>query len=126
MDAMHELFGEVIHAYTRAQAIEDGVLVDATETAREAGFAVPVALTAAAWADAVAWNHGGGQDEAGRLWDVLFMAAMTVRGVTDPTTTRVPVRLLRVPNTARARRATLTTLHLHSGPATTASTSSPS
>lgn len=27
-------FGEVIYAYTRAQAIEDGTLVDVTETAK--------------------------------------------------------------------------------------------
>ena len=35
------IFGEpiaFIHVYTRAQAIADGVLVDVTETAREAGL----------------------------------------------------------------------------------------
>ena len=36
----------VIHVYTRAQAIADGVLIDATELAREAGFRFPVALSA--------------------------------------------------------------------------------
>src|SRR4051812_27741843 len=41
------VFGEVIFAYTRKQAIEDGVLVDVTETAKEAGFKIPVALTRA-------------------------------------------------------------------------------
>ena len=30
---------EIISIYTRAQAIEDGVLVDVTDTAKEAGFA---------------------------------------------------------------------------------------
>ena len=34
-------FGPVLHAYTRAQAIEDGILVDVSETAREAGFKIP-------------------------------------------------------------------------------------
>src|SRR6185437_8267129 len=38
-------FGEVIYSYTRAQAIADGVLVDVSETAKEAGFKYPVALT---------------------------------------------------------------------------------
>ena len=33
---------DVIHAYTRSQAIEDGVLVDVTAAAREAGFKIPV------------------------------------------------------------------------------------
>ena len=42
-----KLFGEVIYTYTRAQAIEDGVLIDATEMAKETGFKWPVALTAA-------------------------------------------------------------------------------
>jgi hypothetical protein len=36
----------LIHAYSRSQAIEDGVLIDATATAREAGIRYPVALTA--------------------------------------------------------------------------------
>jgi len=34
----------VIHTYTRAQAIEDGVLIDVSEMAREAGFRWPVAV----------------------------------------------------------------------------------
>ena len=42
-------FGPVLSAYTRAQAIEDGFLVDVSETAREAGFTIPVAVTRSAW-----------------------------------------------------------------------------
>ena len=38
----------LIHAYSRSQAIEDGVLIDVTATAREAGSRYPVAL-AATW-----------------------------------------------------------------------------
>lgn len=65
---------EVIFAYSRKQAIEDGVLIDVSERAKEAGFRVPVALTTAAWAECVAVPDGlGDQDEAGRLWDVLWM-----------------------------------------------------
>lgn len=65
---------ELIFAYTRKQAIEDGVLVDVTERAREAGFRIPVAVTAAVWAAYVVVPDGvGGQDETGRLWDVLWM-----------------------------------------------------
>ena len=40
---------DLIHRYTRKQAIEDAVLVDVTPTAREAGFRLPVALTRAVW-----------------------------------------------------------------------------
>jgi hypothetical protein len=67
-------FGELIFAYARRQAIADGVLIDVTETAKEAGFKVPVALTSAAWAKFVEVPPGVAcQDEAGRLWDVLWM-----------------------------------------------------
>ena len=71
-----EPFGPVLFAYTRAQAIEDGVLVDVSETAREAGFKIPVALSRSVWERLVALPEGykGFQDEAGRLWDVLWMA----------------------------------------------------
>jgi hypothetical protein len=44
-------FGLVVSRYTRAQAMADGVLMDAGPMAREAGFKVPVALTQAAWDD---------------------------------------------------------------------------
>jgi hypothetical protein len=40
----------LISRYTRAEAIADGVLIDVSERAREAGFTVPVAVTAAVWA----------------------------------------------------------------------------
>jgi hypothetical protein len=45
---------ELIHRYSRAQAIADGVLIDVSEATKEAGFKFPVALTAAAWAQCVA------------------------------------------------------------------------
>lgn len=48
---------DIISRYTRAEAIEDGELIDVTETAREAGFTVPVARTRAAWVDCVAWGE---------------------------------------------------------------------
>ena len=65
---------EVIYAYTRAQALEDGVLVDVSETAREAGIRFPVALTRAVWAEYVEVPEGVlGQDDRGRLWDILWM-----------------------------------------------------
>ena len=69
-----DFFGDPIHAYTRAQAIADGVLIDVTDLAREAGFKHPVALTASAWAAAVEVPpEVTGQDERGRLWDVLTL-----------------------------------------------------
>ena len=38
-------FGPIIFSYTRAQAIEDGVLVDVTDLARRAGFKVSTVMT---------------------------------------------------------------------------------
>lgn len=73
--------GTIIHTYTRAQALSDGVLKDVTKLAKEAGFKVPVAITNAV--DNLISNHPkltGGvwnlfkQDYDGRLWDVLWMA----------------------------------------------------
>ena len=61
-----------IFVYSRAQAIADGVLVDVTETAREAGLKYPTALTAAVWAQYVTVPEGViAQDEQGRLWDII-------------------------------------------------------
>lgn len=70
----------VIDAYTRGRAMADGVLIDVTEVAKEAGFRIPVAVTAAVWAEYVAVPPGvGGQDERGRLWDVLLMLLVAIR-----------------------------------------------
>jgi hypothetical protein len=73
----------VIHEYTRRQAVADGVLIDAGEMAREAGFKWPVALTAAAWDRCVRVPLGAvWQDEAGRLWDVLQVLRVNARRAT--------------------------------------------
>jgi hypothetical protein len=62
----------LVHRYTRADALRDGVLIDVSPTAREAGIRYPVALTRAAWERCVAVPPGVAcQDEAGRLWDVV-------------------------------------------------------
>ena len=78
-------FGPVTFAYTRRQAIEDGVLVDVSETAREAGFNIPVALSRSVWERLVALPEGycGFQSESGRLWDVLWMARHYALGAAD-------------------------------------------
>jgi hypothetical protein len=71
---------DLIHRYTRAQALADGVLIDVSTVAREAGITYPVALTSAAWGRCVTVPPGVEcQDEAGRLWDVLFLLALTIR-----------------------------------------------
>ena len=69
-----------LYTCTRRQAFEDGVLIDVTDAAREAAFCIPVAVTSAAWAKYVAVPPGvEGQDESGRLWDVLWMLLVAIR-----------------------------------------------
>lgn len=86
----------VIHSYTRAQALSDGVLIDVSDTAKEAGIKFPVALTSAVWGNYVAVPPGVEcQDESGRLWDVLYMfrfAVSTSKAATDTIRYRLLVR----------------------------------
>ena len=65
---------EVVYAYTRAQALEDGGLVDVSETAKEAGIRFPVALTSTVYGQYVEVPEDvTAQDMGGRLWDILWM-----------------------------------------------------
>ncbi len=118
--AHSEVFGDVIYTYTRAQALADGVLVNVSETARKAGFRWPVALTDAAWNDCVAWSeddsrHQVPQDEAGRLWDVLWMAFCAIRGSTAGGG-QIVYGLYRVPRDGKSIEAVLTQLKIVAGP----------
>ena len=74
----HPVFGPIISTYTRSQAIEDGLLVDVSQTATEAGFRWPVALSRSLW-EIVDNPPNGWEDSAGRLWDVLSMCRFAVR-----------------------------------------------
>jgi hypothetical protein len=72
-------FGKVIYAYTRAQAVADGFQVEVTATAKEAGILFPVFLTRAVYDAYVTVPPGvAGQDEAGRLWDILHMLRFAI------------------------------------------------
>src|ERR1035437_8750677 len=73
-------FGEVIYAYTRAQAIADGVQVEVSKLATEAGIRFPVFLTRGVYDQFVTVPEGvTGQDETGRLWDILTMLKFAIR-----------------------------------------------
>lgn len=73
---------QIISRYTRAQAIEDGVLVDVSQQAKETGLLLPTVIT----------DHlhnvlesipkeSQGQDYHGRLHDVLWMAYLKLRAL---------------------------------------------
>lgn len=70
---------DVIYSYTRKQAIADGVLVDVSETAKEAGINFQVSLTSTVWGHFVVPPvnlESCGQSVTGRLWDLLWMFRM--------------------------------------------------
>ena len=62
---------DVIYRYTRAQAIEDGVLVDVTETAKAEGFRYPVAMTSTLYHEAIRLPGGAEPEKGIRIDDVL-------------------------------------------------------
>jgi hypothetical protein len=103
---------ELISDYSRAQAIEDGVLVDLTD-ARDANdnrispFKFPVAMTAAAFAEAISaggkWEDDGDgetlvlpgcQDFAGRCWDVFWMLKCGIGRASDPSQVNFQVSVI--------------------------------
>jgi hypothetical protein len=94
---------EIISTYTRAQAVADGMQVEVTKTAQEAGIRFPVFLTRTVFEAYVAVPEGvTGQDEPGRLWDILWLTRMAIK-IAPPFAVRVPV-VLYVRNDNRASR----------------------
>ena len=63
---------DVVYQYTRPQAIADGFQIEVTKTAQEAGIRFPVFITHGVYEQCVAVPPGvTGQDESGRLWDIM-------------------------------------------------------
>ena len=88
-----EPFGPVIYQYTRSQAIADGFQIEVTKTAQEAGIRFPVFITRGVYEQCVAVPPGvTGQDEAGRLWDVVWMLRFAIIR-SQPGTSRLTVAL---------------------------------
>jgi len=83
---------DLIYAYTRTQALADGVLVDVSQMAREAGFRYATAITTDLHARLTPNEREKalGQSYEGRLWDVLFLASLSGRkvGASDRATSR--------------------------------------
>jgi len=81
-----------IDAYSRADALADGMLIDVSDQAFLVGFKVPVAMSCAAWSQSVEWTEAdsqrqGHQDQSGRLWDVLTLCfCAAARTATDELT----------------------------------------
>mgnify|MGYP003588781425 FL=1 len=73
---------DLIFAYTRSQALADGVLVDVSGIAAEAGIRFPVAVTAALWGEYIQVPNDDAlhcQSVEGRLWDTLTLFRTVAR-----------------------------------------------
>lgn len=92
-NTMTEIFGDVIHHYSRAQAIEDGVLVDLMQN--ELGdvsrqhYKRPIACTLAVFEimQKAVENPRYCNDYAGILHDMLWMSKVVRRPIDDSTAT---------------------------------------
>lgn len=92
---------EVIAVYSRDQALVDGVLVDVSTLAKEAGFKWPVAVTDHLY-------HGyivpaldlvsAGQSISGRLWDVFSVLRAAIATGKDLSSLNITVCFLMSPN----------------------------
>ena len=80
----------LVFTYTRAEALADGVLLDVTPLAREAGFQIPVALTVGLWAAYGAPDKTPAGDQ-GTVWDFLWMLRCAAIGI-------LPAKLERHPH----------------------------
>lgn len=86
---------DIIYSYSRAQALADGVLIDVSELAREAGFKLPVAVSDTLY-------HGyltpppelakEGLSLTGRLWDALSVLRFVIKAA--PSTDRISFSVL--------------------------------
>lgn len=90
MNEQRSLFEEadIVYAYSRAQAIADGVLVDVSDKAREAGISFPVAITAGLWNGYIVPAEASSlhcQSITGRLWDTLWLFRCAAKGFSGDT-----------------------------------------
>jgi hypothetical protein len=120
MELSDNFWGPAIHVYTRADALEDGELVDVSGQARSYGFVVPVALTGRVWAECVDWSELDSQkqthqDQSGRLHDVLWMASRQARR-SDGKGARESLQLYVVPRDGHSQHPQLLTLCMTIGP----------
>ena len=118
-DEMERFWGKPISVYSRAQALADGTLVELTEIGRQFGFKIPMACTSAVW-QTLEWNdqaserkgESTGQTTAGRLNDVLFLAALAARKASSEGVSTVIFPCLIVPGEGTSITPKQYTFHL--------------
>ena len=76
---------DLIHSYTRKQAIEDGVLINITDVAHRFGFIIPVAVTQTVYNKYIDWSNEDTVrqkiklDINDRLQEILFMLRCAIK-----------------------------------------------
>ena len=93
---------DVIYSYTRAQALDDGVLVDVSSLACEAGYRWPVALTSGLFHGYITPSTAladEGQSVEGRLWDLLMVLRCSIKKGGDSSRIKFKVLFLMNPGT---------------------------
>ena len=119
-----DFFGKSIFTYTRAMALDDGVLIDISETANEAGLKFPTAVTDTVWKRYIEWDQDDNarqtyQDLSGRLWDVVWMARCGIIGSRKGIGNQTLFELDCIPRDGETRTAQRTELKIHIGPGDT-------
>jgi hypothetical protein len=105
----------LIFSYTRKMAIEDGVLIDVTANAKEAGFSLHTVLTDNLFHGYVVpptGLDGEGQSCMGRLHDLLVLARVAAGSETDSDRVGLKVGFLMRPGQLET---VLVILHIGSG-----------
>ena len=88
---------EIVSSYTADEAIDDGILVDVSEMAREAGFVWPVRITQSVHELCTPPASNKIQSYDGRLWDVIFLLKMASKRT--PKTERMVVFTVKIGKT---------------------------
>ena len=105
---------------SRLDAISNGDLFDAGEVANQVGFRWPLALTQAAWNEAVAWTDEDSklqvpQSEYARLFAVVSQCADNVRS-RSADTDRMIFSVVRIPRDGKSTKARKTVLQVIAHP----------
>ncbi|OHD20129.1 MAG: hypothetical protein A2Y38_14850 [Spirochaetes bacterium GWB1_59_5] len=86
---------DIIYSYSRSDALRDGTLHNISELAREAGFTIPVAVSAALYHSYIMPSLDlveEGQSPSGRLWDTLNVLRYAIKAT--PSTDRLSLSVL--------------------------------
>lgn len=99
------------------QSLPKGELIDITATGRLMGFTVPLLATSAVFTDCVEWTIEDNrrrcyQNEAGRLWDLVFAASRAAQRAAIDNLKSTTFDLYRVPRSFHSLQSGIVTLCL--------------